>query len=125
MTEVELSEQISNYGTQGMTVFTVWVSVVAGYLVVAYLAGSKLDRNQVLILNTLYIMVSLLIIFGIWGSFKVQAFYAIQIRDSYPASPHIMNYYVAFGIATGTLLGTLASLKFMRDVRCKETQTPS
>ena len=119
MTEVELSEQISNYGTQGMTVFTVWVSVVAGYLVVAYLAGSKLDRNQVVILNTLYIMVSSLIIFGIWGSFKVQAFYAIQIRESYPASPHIMNYYVATGIVAGTALGTLASLKFMRDVRRK------
>jgi hypothetical protein len=40
MSEVELSQQVSSYGTQGMTVFTVWVSVLAGYLVVAYLAGS-------------------------------------------------------------------------------------
>jgi hypothetical protein len=61
-------------------------------------------------------MVSFLTVFAIFGSFKVQAFYAIQIREQYPESaPQVMNFAVAYGITAATALATLASLKFMWD----------
>ena len=122
MPVLELSEQISNYGQQGIGIFALWISIVAAYLVAAYLAGAELNASQVFILNTVYLMTSTLVIFGIWGSFKVQAYYAIQIREVDPNSPHIMNYFAAMGITAVAILGLLASVKFMWDIRHPKTK---
>ena len=122
MPVLELSEQISNYGQQGIGIFALWISIVAAYLVAAYLAGAQLNASQVLILNTVYLLASSLIIFGIWGSFKVQAYYAIQIREIDPGAPHVMNYYAATGVTAAAILGLLASLKFMWDIRHSKSE---
>ena len=117
MSEAELAEQVANYGGQGIAIFAVWVSVLAGYLVTAYMAGRNLERTQGLILNSTYLFVSALVIFAIFASFKVQAFYSEQLRESFPWSPQVSNIYIAIGITVATSCATLASLKFMWDIR--------
>lgn len=117
MNEKDYAELITSYATQGGTFFAIWVSIVSGYLIVAYLAGARLNRSQVAILNVFYLFVSLLVIFGFYGSFTVQAYYVEQLRSIAPHSPQIMNQYVTWGIATASILGVLASLKFMWDIR--------
>jgi hypothetical protein len=62
------------------------------------------------------------VIFDIWGSFKVQAYYAIQMREADPNAPHVMNYFAAMGITAVAILGLLASLKFVWDIRRPKTE---
>ena len=57
---LELSEQISNYGQQGIGIFALWISIVAAYLVAGYPAGAQLNASKVFILNTVYLMSSTL-----------------------------------------------------------------
>ena len=52
MTEQELAGLISNYSSQGGAFFALWITIVSGYLIAAYLSGDRLKRSQVFILNT-------------------------------------------------------------------------
>ena len=117
MTEAELAEQVTNYGSQGLAAFTVWVSIVAGYLVAAYLAGGNLNRTQVSILNSVYLFVCALLMLAVFGSFRVQAFYATELRAVFPHSPQLAHMYIASGVTAACAGATIASLKFMWDVR--------
>jgi hypothetical protein len=122
MSEAELAEQASNYGGQGIAIFTVWVSVLAGCLVTAYMAGRNLERDQVVLLNSMYLFVCALVIFAIFASFKVQAFYSEQLRENFPWSPQVSTIYIAIGITVATTCAMFASLKFMWDIRHPKTE---
>ena len=117
MTEYDYAELISSYGSQGGTFFAIWITIVSGYLIVAFLAGGRLDRSQVTILNTFYIMVSILVVYGIYGSFTTQAYYAYQLKLIAPESPQRMNQFMTWGITIPLILGVFAALKFMWDIR--------
>ena len=93
------------------------LSVLSAYLVVAYLAGSKLTRSQVVIVNSLYILVS---VFLVWAMFVLSqralevATLAINIstqRELAPTPNVALALVAMFGVCS------LASLKFMWDVR--------
>lgn len=121
MTEYELADAISSYAVQGGTFFTIWLTILSAYALVAYAAGKDLTPFQVLWLNTLYLFTSLLTIFGFYGSFKVQAFYAQLIRELSPSSPQVMSSEVAMGITLVALSGTLMTLVFMWNIRHPKT----
>ena len=117
MTEYELADAITSYAVQGGTFFTIWLTILSAYALVAYVAGSDLDAFQIGWLNTLYLFATTLAIYGFHGSFRVQVYYINLIRQVNPSSPQTMNS-IALIILTGmALAGTLATLKFMWDVR--------
>ena len=122
MTEQELAEIISDYSSQGGAFFGLWITVVSGYLIAAYLAGGQLKRSQVFILNTFYVWVCSLLIIGFYGSFNTQAHYTRELKQMVPDSPQMMNNYIAIAVAIAAVLGVSATLKFMWDIRHPKTE---
>lgn len=121
MTEYELADVITSYSIQGSTFFTIWLTAVSAYAVVAYRVGVKLTLSQVVWLNTLYLFACLTILFGIFGSFNTQSHYVTLLKELNPDSPQIMSATVAIAVSTITAIGTLVTLKFMWDIRHRKT----
>lgn len=59
MTQAELIEATQTMLGNAISLFVAFVSLVSAYLVVAYLIGKKLTRTQLVILNFLYLAVTL------------------------------------------------------------------
>ena len=122
MTEAELVSAAQALWANVIALMAILLSVVSAYLIVAYLAGSKLTRSQAVIVNSLYILVS---VYLVWGSFSLaeraieHATIAIDMstqRELGP-TPNVARALVAlFGVCS------LASLKFMWDVRHPKTE---
>lgn len=117
MTEAELVSAAQALWANVIALMAILLSVVSAYLIVAYLAGSKLTQSQAIIVNTLFVLVS---VFLVWGMFTLaeraleHATLAIDMstqRELGP-TPNVARAIVAmFGVCS------LASLKFMWDVR--------
>ena len=122
MTEYELADAISSYAVQGGTFFTVWLTIVSAYALVAYVTGKNLTGFQIMWLNTTYLIVSFLSIFGFYGAFSTQAHYAQLIRELNPSSPQLMRAEVAIGIVLITIIGTLVTFCFMWSVRNQKVE---
>ncbi|GAB5407435.1 MAG: hypothetical protein Aurels2KO_56660 [Aureliella sp.] len=116
MTEVEavtLTQSIFANATQGYTVF---LTVLSGYLLVAHLAGKSLTLSQLTIITTLYVLVMAYTLY-VWFGFSQAALHyqgiAAELRGT-------MNYSDESGAFYGLLLNlivALAPLKYMWDVR--------
>lgn len=117
MTEHELATLISEYSSQGGTFFGIWVTIVSGYLITAFLAGERLNRSQVIILNTFYLWVSSMVIISFTGSFNTQAHYIELLKTIAPDSPQMQSHEIVWATALTSILGVIATLKFMWDIR--------
>ncbi len=117
MTEQELATVISEYSSQGGTFYSVWITIVSGYLITAYLAGERLNKSQVVILNTFYLWVSTVVIIGFYGSFNTQAHYVLELKAIVPDSPQLINHQIVWATTLASILGVVATLKFMWDIR--------
>ena len=102
-----------------LTCITLLITLVSGYLVVAFLAGDKLTRQQVVIVSSIYLLMSILVL---WGSIefvgKAEGFEIIaysmagkEFQGFLPRGDIGNSIMTVFGIAI------IASLKFMWDVR--------
>ncbi len=123
MTEYELVDAIASYNAAGGTFFTIWLSTLSAYAITAYIAGRGLTSFQVLWLNTLYLFASWTLIFAFHGSFRSSVFYAQQVRELNPASPHTIVYEVILIVTILAIAGTFATLKFMWDIRHAKTES--
>ena len=122
MTEYELIDSLNSTMSLWLSSFTAYVSFLSAYLVVAYLVGKELTRQQSMIISTLFCFSAGLALFAIWGV-GTRVGYTVQALNA--ATP---DYLIA--IAPGyreilflcCALGVLASLKFMWDVRRPKTE---
>ncbi|MEP0200814.1 MAG: hypothetical protein ABJ084_00080 [Halioglobus sp.] len=117
MTEYELADAVSSYATQGGTFMALWISILSAYAFVAYTTGEKLLRSQVIWINCLYVFTSFLCITAIYGSYKSHSYYTSQIKLVNPNSPQSMYHDLAILVTGVAILGSIATLKFMWDVR--------
>ncbi len=117
MTEYEYADVITSYATQAGTFFTIWLTILCAYALVAYTIGEKLNSSQVIWLNGLYVFAASLSIFGFSASFNSQVFYVDQLKLLNPESPQNMNIYTMWGITILAILGVFVTLKFMWDIR--------
>jgi hypothetical protein len=93
---------------------TLYLSVVTGYLVVAYLAGSKLSRFQVTFVTILFVVFSVHLTVSSYGAFE--AAYIAHLKyfpDEVIGPSPILNR----GLAVFQLAGIIGCLTFMWDVR--------
>ena len=116
MTEVEavaLTQSI--LGNAGDT-YTVFLTLISGYLIVAHLAGTTLTRGQLTIITSLYALSIGYTIFVWFGYSQAGLYYqgiAAELRGT-------MNFSDERGAVFGLWLNiviALAPLKYMWDVR--------
>ena len=95
------------------------ITIISGYLVVAYIAGAKMTRAQVTLVNVLYVLMSA---FLIWACREMALRAAVFEDTAYAmATGQVSELYargdVAVAIIYAFSLALLASFKFMWDVR--------
>lgn len=117
MTEYEIKDLIQSALAGNTTVLSVVISVISGYLVIAWLVGDKLTKFQVVWINLLFLTFSTMLALRWATGFKT----VINLqRDLLQLNVEIgteVTYEMIMGITFVLAAAILGSLKFMRDVR--------
>ena len=117
MSEYEIVESIGMYISNSIESISIYLTIVTAYLVAAFIAGDRLTRRQVVIVNALFISGAGIFTYTTVGLLLRQRHYVLELAQvqpetilpgSVPLAP-IMGFVQLGGIA--------ASLKFMWDVR--------
>jgi hypothetical protein len=114
MSEYEMLDAMIGAFGLGISAIVFYFTVLSSYLIVAHFAGAKLAGFQIAIITGLFILAAL---FGVWSStsFLVAGRELQQLQTILPMySPYISPHQL---VAPLQLLGILASLKFMWDIR--------
>lgn len=117
MTEYELLDLLTATSLAAMDTLGYYLTILASYLVASYFVGKQLTTTQA-------VTVSVLFVFGALGTVYTSFNYmarAVELADSlemmfesrtYGAQPLARNFMIVL-----QLMGVLACLKFMWDVR--------
>ena len=117
MSDAELWELILiSQGNMG-SILGIFLSLISAYLIVAYLVGSTLTRVQSLTVNVLFLVAGITCTIAS-TAFLSRAAFLLQFTDPKYRSPGTGFIPIAPYIALVLfILGIVASLKFMWDVR--------
>ena len=122
MTEAELISAAQAIWANVIALMAMMISILSAYLVVAYMAGNKMTHSQTVIVNSLYMLIT---IFLMWAMFVLvqrgneMATLAIEMTTQRTLGP---TAYVALAIVGIFGACSLASLKFMWDIRHPEAE---
>ena len=117
MTTYEKADLAQNLFDNSLSTFAVLLSVVFAYIVTAYLVGATLTRTQVRILTSMFIMVSILLVWSIVG-YVNEGVWLYQL--AYPEN--VENFFTpkSWLAPLTVILGVLflaMALRFMWDIR--------
>ncbi|MEP5570046.1 MAG: hypothetical protein ABJN62_19555 [Halioglobus sp.] len=107
----------------GLAAFMMYLSVVSGYLVVAYLVGAKLDRFQTSFISCVFVMFALYPLWGVveyWTSAEEARQALIELKALEKVELNHLGINAAIPALPMGLLGIAGSLVFMWDVRRKQ-----
>lgn len=118
-----LSVAFTTWGVAIATV-TLLITIISGYLVIAYVAGAHMNRSQILIVNSLYLFISS---FTLWAivtlNGRAAAFEDIAYKmSSGPVAELQSRGDVATAMISAFSLAIIATLKFMWDIRHPKTE---
>ena len=121
MTDAELWELILISQANAATYFAIFLTLVSGYLVVAYSVGSRLLGAQISIVNLVFIVSALTVGFATYAALSRASFLLGFVSSEYtsPLSAGINYYPVA---AFGMLAMKLMCLVFMWQIRHPKRQ---
>ena len=106
----------SMYGNAA-TMYAIFLTILSGYLIVAYAVGAKLTSLQVTIVNILYIVTALTTLAAL-GSFNQAAMeFSLIAAEVRGTEVSLASYFPSHFLVGIDVLLVLGSLKFMWDVR--------
>ena len=117
MSEAELFQYGSTTWSNTIGLTALFLTVLSGYLITAYVAGSNLSSSQITIINGSYVLVAGLLVFSIYlfGATAIEvdtvAFEMSTQRKNRPIPEPLYALVTIYGALI------FASLKFMWDVR--------
>ena len=120
----EWFEAYTNASSNGLTALAILLTIVSGYMVIAYLVGEKLTRIQVLLVNMVYIASGLSVLTSNYGSVldsataRAEAAQRIEELRSIatPVGEAVPEIYAIIVAAVNSLF-LIISLVFMWQVR--------
>ena len=124
MTVYEMTDLAQSAFGNGLSTFAILLSVVSAYLITAYLVGAKLTRTQVSSLTFLFLLVSVI---TVWG---ISAYSNAGVQLSLRADPDSAGNFFTPRPWIPALLGFVGlliiavSLKFMWEVRHSKKTAP-
>ena len=115
MTEYEIADYTSSIMSNFLSVTTIYFSVITTYVVAAFIAGSRLTKVQLAIVNVTFAIAA-----GIMGTLSYLIFvrfYQIALRGENPKGTALVD----FGLPLAVLIAMMfiGSLIFMWSVRRK------
>ena len=122
MSEAEAIEALSDMAINVSTFFSIFVSLTFAYLTVAYLVGKELSRFQLVIINYLYILCTVLMgaSMAIWN----EAWLKLHHRETTVFSGSWLLDAINWKVGAYVMLASIlvASLYFMHDIRKERSQ---
>ncbi len=106
----------------GLAAFMVYLTVVSGYLVVAYLVGAQLDRSQAVFISCVFVMFASYALWGVaeyWTSAEEARQALLELDALEKVALNHLGVNAAVLAVPMLLLGIVGSLVFMWDVRRK------
>lgn len=122
MTEYELIEVIGLYSSNAGSFFAVYLTVITGYLLTAFMAGSRLGSLQVVILSIGFIVAACVVSFSSYSALTSRYYYVELLLDLNPKSPQASNPWVMHTLGVLMVGGIIAALCFMWTVRHPKTE---
>jgi hypothetical protein len=122
MPEAEMIQATQATWGNTISLVAILITLMSGYIVAAYLVGSQLDRPQVVIVNTLYVLLSTFLLISTYNlSIRAteMAAIAIEMSDKRILTPQL---WIPMGMISIFSFCLVASLKFMWDVRHPKTE---
>ncbi len=98
----------------GLTALALYLTILSGYLVVAYIAGTDLERVQVYFINTIFVFFA-----GILALYSSVLFYA-GLRFGPGEGAPDRYFYALFIIIACEMIAILGAIKFMYDIRARK-----
>ena len=117
MAWVEIQSLAFEASSLAATYMGILITVISGYLIVAYVVGNHLEKGQIIIINFLYIFFATLLWYGSTSALFKQVEFVEQLQALRPDAFYPASQEIDFAVAFVTYLVDLASLKFMWDVR--------
>ena len=117
MPEAEMIQAAQATWGNTISLVAILITLISGYLIAAYLVGSQLGRTQVVIVNTLYVLLSTFLLMSTYNlSIRAteMAAIAIEMSDKRILTPQL---WIPMGMITIFSFCLVASLNFMWDVR--------
>lgn len=93
------------------TALALYLTVLSGYLVAAYIVGAELNRFQVIFINSIFLL------FSIPLALYFFVVMYLGIIDSPGGSAADWVFYFLYVFGAGQILAVLGALKFMHDIR--------
>ena len=116
MTDAELWGLIVEYNNTVLSTFALYLTLVSGFLIVAYLVGDKLTEWQAAIVTSGFVLSTSLFTLAAYG-YGSRAILLIGETSEQYRSGITMSYPALWAYIFIFILGILACLKFMWDVR--------
>ena len=101
-----------------------YITVLSGYLIAAFMAGPKLNWLQITILNIGFIVTILVLTWGTYGAGMTQVYYTNLLLELDANAPQANRPWVMNTLLCLMIGGTAASLFFMWNVRHAKTDDP-
>lgn len=121
MTDAELLQHFWSAVESGFNALTLYISVFTGYLLMAYLVGSRLTLSQSCIATGAFLVFSAYTMWGNIAFWNMVYVVGMQLNGSRPELLPI-KINPAYGAGILLSVGVLGALKFMWDVRHAETE---
>ncbi len=116
MTTVEFILSVTALHETGFTALAIYLTVLSGHMVVAYSVGAYLTKSQLIFINSIFLVFSIMLSFASYAYFSSAYQLGLEYRpETSPRSEGIM--LVLFLIAQ--FIAIMGSLKFMFDIRKK------
>lgn len=117
MTESELMEVAQVVWANAISLGALFITILSGYLIVAYVVGAAMSPNQLRIVNVLYVGLNVFLI-GSFLGFAVNASELESLAFDMTTQREVVPLpYFSYGISGLFLFCHFASLKFMADIR--------
>ena len=117
MTEYELLDSVANYTEAGTSALMAYLTIVSGYLVAAYVAGRNLNGMQNAIVSILFLFMTSMFSFSAFANFSRAAVVVDKLEAMNPSEKFFLDAWVAQATLAILVVGIIASLKFMWDIR--------
>lgn len=118
MSEAELFESSQLAFANGISAYTIFWTIIGGYIVAAYFAGAKLTKSQYAIVGSLYLVSASMTALAVHGYFELGFQYMSELHEVNPKRELILGTkYLSRGTIPLNAVVIVAGLKFMRDAR--------
>jgi len=117
LTEYEIADLAATWQSTTTPTSALVITILSGYLIVAWLVGNKLTRAQVVLVNTLFVFFQFSMIAGWAMRWALSYKYSMELYSidpgfyEAPASIPLIIFGAAMAVSV------IACLKFMWDVR--------